>query len=312
MPVFPIDASSRICQTRILLTSNHLGLELSQSSGCLSMMYLSQHKQTKEPLSFDHNTAMPPKSKTAKRKPIQQQPPADAAASGEEEIDVLWLNHPAREVLLNAFWNGDIPLDWNKKPEIIYNKIKDRKEFEGMPFDKDFKRRILKLRDIVKHGKKRVERDKIAFDIFRKNFPVQQFNKVGVLRWHGSLAQHYLKADMKAGLHKGKKPAEFRATRAEYQEYPKDTFRKHINQEIKLWKLEHFLEVKQQKDIAKAAAKAAKKAKAKAREKAKGKKKEEEKKTARGKIQLEEEVGDEESEEEDGPEEEEIDSETEL
>jgi hypothetical protein len=169
----------------------------------------------------------------------------------------------------------------------------------------------------VKHGRKWVEMDKIAFDIFRKNFPVQQFNKVGVLRWHGSLAQHYLKADMKAGLHKGKKPAEFRATRAEYQEYTKDTFRKHINQEIKLWKLEHFLEVKQQNDIAKAAAKAAKKARAKVREKAKGKKKEEEKKTARGKKQLEEELGDEEereeqSEEEDGPGEEEIGSETEL
>ena len=251
---------------------------------------------------------MPPKSKNTKKHSEQQPAPAEDAPPEEEETDALWLNHPAREILRLAFWNGDIPLDWNRRPMDIYNKFKDRKEFRGMKYDATFQRRLLNLRDIVKNKINRRDSDKIAYDTFRKNFPVRQVNNVGVLRWHGSLAQYYLKMDMKAGLHKGKKPAEFRATRAEYQEYPKETFRKHIGQEIKLWKLEHFLELKEQKDAAKAAKKAKSKAKAKAMLQVKKSdlqaKKSEEKETTN-------ENGDEDAEEEES-EEEDIDSETEL
>jgi hypothetical protein len=218
-----------------------------------------------------HNKAMPPKSKNAKTPSEQHAAPADDAPPEEEETDALWLNHPAREILRLAFWNGEIPLDWNRQPVTIYNKFKDRKEFQGMPYDATFQRRLLNLRGIVKNKMNRRDGDKIAFDTFRKNFPVRQVNDVGVLRWHGSLAQYYLKMDMKTGLHKGKKPAEFRATRAEYLQYPKDTFRKHISQELKLWKLEHFLELKEQKDAAKVAKRAKLKSKAQTKAKAKAK-----------------------------------------
>lgn len=213
------------------------------------------------------------------------------------------MSHPAREILRLGLWSGDIPLDWNRQPQTIYNQFKDREEFKGMPYDADFQRRLLSLRNAVKKQKNRVVMDKAAFDIFRKNFPVRQTNDVGVLRWEGSLAQHYLKADMEAGLHRGKKPAEFRATRAEYQQYPKDTFRKHISQEVKLWKVENFLELKEEQDAAKREAKVEKakkaKAKAKAKAEAKAKKKAEKKKTKSGDGQSEEEDVEEQSEEED-------------
>jgi hypothetical protein len=215
---------------------------------------------------------MPPKSKN-KKKPSKQQPPADEPPKDEDRD---WTNHPARAILYDALWSGDIPLDWNRKPINIYNKFKDSKEFEGMPYDTTFQRRLINLRHIVQKQRTRVYDDKIAYDIFRNNFPVRQTNDVGVLRWHGSLAQHYLKADMKAGLHIGKKPAEFQKTRAEFQQFSSDTFRKHIDQERKLWKLEHYLEVKAEKDAAKAEKKAKKNAKK--RRQAKAEKKSEEKK----------------------------------
>jgi hypothetical protein len=206
---------------------------------------------------------MPPKSKNTK-KPSKKQPPADDAASDEEEAEVDWLHHPAREILKLAFFSGEIPLDWNRQPKSIYDKFKDCQEFKGMPYDDTFKRRLSSLRDQVKKKKDAIDIDQRAYDIFRKNFPVRNFNDVGVRRWHGSAAEFYLKADMKAGMHEGKQPSELRATRAEYQLYSKETFRKHINQEKKLKKLENFLDDKKEKDVAKVKAKGKKKAKANA------------------------------------------------
>lgn len=206
---------------------------------------------------------MPPKSKNTK-KPSKKQPPADDAASDEEEAEVDWLHHPAREILKIAFFTGEIPLDWKRQPKSIYDKFKDRQEFKGMPYDETFKRRLSSLRDQVKKKKDAIEIDQRAYDIFRKNFPVRVFNDIGVRRWHGSAAEFYLKADMKAGMHEGKQPSDFRATRAEYQLYSKDTFRKHINQEKKLKKLKNFLDDKKEKDVAKVKARGKAKAKANA------------------------------------------------
>lgn len=165
-----------------------------------------------------------------------------ADESSDEEDDIDWLLHPARKLLKDAFLNEEIPLDWNRKPQDIYDKFAHTDAFAGMPYDSTFTSRLRSLRDIVKLKVQRVVTDKQAFDIFQKNFPVRQFNDVGILRWGGSLAEMYLKQDMAAGLHEGKKPQEFRATRAEYMLFSRNTFRKHIHQEQRLWKLHNFLE----------------------------------------------------------------------
>ena len=202
---------------------------------------------------------MPPK---AKQPPKNKRAAAtDASKAQEEEADPLWQNHPAKEVLRVAFWDGEIPLDWNRKPKTIYDKFKDHPAFKGMPYDATFQRRLGSLRDEVKDKISRKAMDQQAYDIFRKNFPVKQVNKVGTLRWHGSLAEQFLKADMLEGLHVEQKPEDFWATRPEYQEFPKDTFRKHIHQEKKLWKMHNFLEEKAIEDKVEAKKKAKQKAK---------------------------------------------------
>lgn len=165
-----------------------------------------------------------------------------ADSSDEEQEDTEWLNHPARKLLKDAFLNEEIPLDWNRQPKDIYDKFAHTEAFAGVRYDKTFQSRLRSLRNIVKVKAERKTMDQNAFNIFQKNFPVRQFNDVGVLKWHGSLAEMYLKQDMAAGLHLGKKPQEFRATRAEYMLYSKTTFRKHIDQEKRLGKLHNFLE----------------------------------------------------------------------
>lgn len=166
----------------------------------------------------------------------------DIADSSDDEQDIDWLIHPARKLLKDAFLNGEIPMDWNRKPKDIYDKFAHTDAFAGMNYDKAFQSRLRSLRSIVKLKVERVSTDLHAFKIFQKNFPVRKFNSVGILKWHGSLAEMYLKQDMAAGLHVGKKPQEFRATRGEYMLYSKNAFRKHIDQEKRLWKLHNFLE----------------------------------------------------------------------
>jgi hypothetical protein len=175
----------------------------------------------------------------------KQQPAADAAQDPE------WQIHPAREVLKLAFWSGEIPLDWNRKPQTIYDKFKEREEFKGMPYDKLFQSRLRALRDQVKDKINRKAVDQEACDVFLKNFPAKEFNSVGVRRWQGTKAEEYLKADMLDGRNVGVKPQDFWKSRPEYQVFPLETFRKHIGQERKLWKLENFLEDKAIKDKAK-------------------------------------------------------------
>lgn len=188
---------------------------------------------------------MPPKSRKA-RQSLKQ-----GAESSDEEEDVAWLQHPARELLKDAFMNDRIPLDWNRRPKDIYDKFVDDPAFAGVSFDATFTSRLRSLRDIVKRKKQRVTTDQAAFDIFRKNHPERQVNDIGDLRWEGSSAQAFLKQDMKDGLHLGLLPSQFRETRGEYKLFSKTKFRKHIHQEKRLGKLHNYLQDLDQKKQAK-------------------------------------------------------------
>jgi hypothetical protein len=176
------------------------------------------------------------------------------ASNNKKEIP--WTLHPAREFLKNAFMDGTIPLDWDgSRPEDIYAQFAGTDAFRGLSFDRDeFSRRLKSLQAIVTLKKDRVILDKIAFDTFRENFPVREHNDIGDLRWNGSLAERFLKEDMKAGLHDGLTPLEFRESRVEYQEFSVERFRKHIDQEKRLWKMENYLRELDAKKEAKQAA----------------------------------------------------------
>jgi hypothetical protein len=67
------------------------------------------------------------------KEPSEQQPAEQQPAASEDDPE--WQNHPAREVLRLGFWSGEIPLDWKRQPKTVYDIVKDREEFKGMPYD---------------------------------------------------------------------------------------------------------------------------------------------------------------------------------
>ena len=175
---------------------------------------------------------------------------SDAPSSDDEEEEKEWKDHPARKLLKLAFIAQQIPFDYSDKakmyggPRAIYDKYKDTDAFKRMPYDSTFTRRLWDLRDIVKKKLDRVVADQLAFDIYRRNHPIQTHNSNGELRWEGSEAERLLKEDMKKGLHIDKKPSELQATKEAYMQFSKERFRKHIHQEMRLWKMENLLEDK--------------------------------------------------------------------
>jgi hypothetical protein len=185
---------------------------------------------------------MPRKKKAQATKQGAAEPAAVEPVAVEPTLDDFdWADHPARKVLSDAFYAKEIPIIW-RTPKDIYDKFANHPAFKGMPYNDTFTRRLRDLRDTVKVKMDLVIADKIAYDIFRENFPVRETNDVGLLRWHGSLAEYYLKLDMDAGLHEEQDPQDLWETREEYMLFSKKRFRKHIYQEKRLWKLYNFLE----------------------------------------------------------------------
>ena len=83
--------------------------------------------------------------------------------------------------------------------------------------------------DFVRKADRR-ERDREAFEIFRKNHPVPTHNHRGKPRWEGSVVQKLLKQDMEAGLHVKMSPKQFWESRPEYREAMElNYFRDHMN-----------------------------------------------------------------------------------
>ena len=161
-----------------------------------------------------------------------------------KDSNVAWANHPAWELLTNAFLNDKTPLEYHKQPTTIFDKYKDCSAFQGMNDDATFQRHLRALRDQIKPKVDRVAIDQQAYDIFCKNNPKRQNNDAGQIQWEGSEAEYYLKKDMKANKHVGIQPQVFRETRPEYMMFSKKVFQKHIHQEKRLWKLENYLEAK--------------------------------------------------------------------
>jgi hypothetical protein len=192
-----------------------------------------------------HNTEAEEESADSSYKPPTTEP------DDVELVDIEWAQHPARELLKNAFLSNQIPIDYKKAggPRGVYDKFKDAVELECMPYDEKFTRRLRDLRDQVIRTLDRKAEDERAYRIFCKNYPTKSHNHLGEPRWEGSEAQRLLKEDMAANLHANQAPQDFRETRAEYQEFTKTTFRGHVHQEKRLWKLHNLLAEKQDNNM---------------------------------------------------------------
>jgi hypothetical protein len=174
--------------------------------------------------------------------------------NGGKETDkkkIDWQNHPAKAFLKEAFANETIPLDYLDTigPLAVWEThCKNHPAFAEMDCDGAFKRR---LKSVAISHKIKVERkaaDRLAFENYRANHPINTHNQLGQPRWDGSKAQALLKEEMEAGVHLqyAGRPREMRETREEYQEFSKQKFRDHIQQEKRLGKFKNYLE--KQKD----------------------------------------------------------------
>ena len=180
---------------------------------------------------------MPPKKKK------------DDAGDEEEQDDSGWNSHPARKLLYKELSDGIIPLDVGEmKAHEVYFHYEDALEFEGMPYDDAFIRRLGSLRGQIKRDRKRAEADQHALAIARRNHPVPATNHRGEPHWNGSTAQLHLKEDIKAGEHNQyAKTEDFWKSRSSYQEFPYKVFYGHIRQEIKTIKYLHTIKERAKK-----------------------------------------------------------------
>ena len=177
----------------------------------------------------------------------------EAKEDAQQQVDIDWRHHPARAVLKQGFLDNEIPLNYKDtiKPKGVFEMFKSHPAFALMPYDATFTRRLRDMKNQVSKKLDRVNIDQKAYDIFIKKHPPPTHNENGDPRWEGSAAQVFLKKDMKRGRHKNKTPLKFWQSRPEYQLFRKETFRKHIDQEKRLWKLENLLKAKAKREARK-------------------------------------------------------------
>ena len=209
-----------------------------------------------------------------------------AAAAGIE-----WKYSDARQIVYQALEDGDIPLEYAETigAEEAHAILTLELGMEGIPFDKAFKDHLRDAAELIAAAGDRARDDEAAYTQFVANHPPKSHDHRGLPRWAGSDAERLMKEDMAAGLHKGVKPKQFYATRPEFQVYPLQIFRGHIDQEIRLQNYNNYLVLKEEELQAKRAKlkmRAIKKAHADAERKRKAKeKKEEDERKAEAKLQ---------------------------
>ena len=165
----------------------------------------------------------------------------------EDDKKVDWQNHSAKKYLLEAFYDGTIPVGYSNSigAQAVWDQhCKNNSLFEGMNYNEAFQRRLKSVEEKYSKKLERKAADRQAFDIYRRNHPIEPCNEAGELRWDGSDAQALLKEDMELGKHTeyAGRPRAFRETRPEYQQFSKKQIREHIQQEKRLGKFKNYLE----------------------------------------------------------------------
>lgn len=104
-------------------------------------------------------------------------------------------------------------------------------QYKPEHFDNNMKN----LKKVMQRGKTQVEFDTATLVQDRASYPKTATDIRGRKRWEGSKAEALLKQDVKDGLHKTFEWLElFWRHSAEYQEFEKEVFRKHVQQAY-LW-----------------------------------------------------------------------------
>jgi hypothetical protein len=96
---------------------------------------------------------------------------------------------------------------------------------------KNFRSNLKSLRGSIKDNIAKADSDSAALAHDRRIRPLPTQTSKGYPRWDGSDAQRLLKEDTDKGLTDAHTPSELRLKRPEYQAFPLNIFRDHINQE---------------------------------------------------------------------------------
>jgi hypothetical protein len=160
-----------------------------------------------------------------------------------KEPKIRWGKSKARDLLFKDLVDRKIPRqavdEHNKstmKLETIFQmhpeyKLYDRTKFSG---------RLSDLRRIYDEFMFRAEIDQEAFEHFRDNHQPSLFSHKGYPEWQGSEAQRLLKLDIEAGKHTRMSKTDLHDSNREYYEnYPLDTFRDKVYQELRTAKYLH-------------------------------------------------------------------------
>ena len=130
----------------------------------------------------------------------------------------------AKELLKEDFCAGMLPCTLG--PSDVWDL---RDEYRAVRYE-NFRTNLNKLRNKLESQQISAASDDAALQRYIGSNPVNM-NPTGGMnypRWDLSDAQRLLKEDIAAERHKAMKPQELRMTRLEYQRFPKDVFRKHI------------------------------------------------------------------------------------
>lgn len=115
----------------------------------------------------------------------------------------------------------------NKQAFEIYSK---KPAFKLVGY-KQFLAQLTSHRTQVNSEWRRAVRENAAFQQDRQLHPVKAINSQGEPEFHLSEAKKKLREDMGKKMHVGKKPAEFRQSTLEYQEFPLPIIQKQMDQE---------------------------------------------------------------------------------
>lgn len=151
-----------------------------------------------------------------------------------------WASSRARRELVKLVASGEIheDLEPHEAYFICQHRFPDKFQYHG--FESRFPERLEAVFAEVERDKGVADIQKQALMKDREMFPKKTTNHRGEPRWEGGKAEELLLKDMEDGKHLQMKPSELRATRQEYQEYPKQVFRKHIHQAKSARKFNQF------------------------------------------------------------------------
>lgn len=142
-----------------------------------------------------------------------------------------WVSSKGRSLLERDIRHGLITADMNWE-----DVFEMRPEFAVGENDAEARRLFEKrLKDALKRGQEkqsRADQELVALVIDRTTNPRPAIDARGRPQWEGSLAQTLLKQDVAAGVHVGKTPTQYHATRPEYTAFPVPYIGKKVDQEV--------------------------------------------------------------------------------